>query len=545
VPIILSIGIGVSAQQEFRKHQLERETRLLQRRNSKLNTNGLIIEEEVIEEPAQEDSNKKVDAFGVVTLAALLPVLCIEILSVILVYSKPIEQIMKETKSVHHNSEMVFLEKSPIIEVIYAFRAIVPLGVLLVVVLLVFLRGHLPEITLRKIMALDASEQKPSKSEELRVISVEGSPNINLTTSIDVLRANKEELGLYETSEEEIARYRQEAKAGESVVPQLRFVIDTTAFVSTQDREEWLSKQKMFNERTTSGQDISSKFLRSRSKEQVYKDTAPMVGTDIDSDSHSESYEYKNRMNLVDSDESSASDSKNNRQWLSTSMKMILLGFGFAQMGMLLFNLGLTYGMTPLAGLLGKVLPTGLMAIDGVDNSPLFDRSIGLLIVCLFAFFLGVLATFAEPVMNVMGAKVEQITQGQFKSSVLIFAVSIGVGLGVLLGVLIILYQLSLIYFIIAGYGIALLLTHYSQEDVVNIAWDSAGVTTGPVTVPFVLALGLSFGNAVNAASGFGILACASFMPINSVLISGLILRYLASRRQVQNTSQIRTIPIS
>jgi hypothetical protein len=71
------------------------------------------------------------------------------------------------------------------------------------------------------------------------------------------------------------------------------------------------------------------------------------------------------------------------------------------------------------------------------------------------------------------------------------------------------------------------------------------GLFLGPVTVPFVLALGLSFGNAVNAASGFGILACASFMPINSVLISGLILRYLASRRQVQNTSQIRTIPIS
>lgn len=426
------------------------------------------------------------DAFGVVTLAALLPVLCIEILSVVLVYTKPLDQILKETKSVHHSSEMPFLEKSPIIEVIYAFRAIVPLGVLLIVVLLAFLRGHLPEISLRKIMALDASEQKPSKTEELHVISVESSPNMNLSTSMDVFRANKEELGLYETSEEEIARYRHEADAGQSVVPQLRFVIDTTAFVSTQDREEWLSKQKKFNERTTSGYEISSKFLRSRSKEQVYKDTAPMVGTDIDSeDSHSESYEFKNQTDLADSNESDSNESgsKTNRQWLSTSMKMILLGFGFSQIGMLLFNLGLTYGMTPLAGLLGKVLPTGLMAVDGVDNSPLFDRSIGLLIVCIFAFFLGVLATFAEPIMNVMGSKVEQMTQGQFKSSVLIFAVSIGVGLGVLLGVLIILYQLSLIYFIIGGYGIALLLTHYSQEDIVNIAWDSAGVTTGKIFI--------------------------------------------------------------
>ena len=440
------------------------------------------------ERPEHEEKSNKVEAFGVVTLAALLPVLCIEILSIILVYTKPIEQILKETKSIHHNSELQFLEKSPIIEVIYTFRAIVPLGVLLVVVLLVFLRGHLPEITLQKIMALDASEQKSSKpTEELHVISVENSPKVNLNTSADVLRANKEELGLYETSEEEIERYKQEAKSGDSVVPQLRFVIDTTAFVSIQDREEWLSKKKMFSERTTAAHDSSSKFLRSRSKEQVYKDTAPMVGTDIEEDSHSsEGYEQKTRSDLIESgdSENDSEISQNNRKWISTSMKMILLGFGFAQLGMLLFNLGLTYGMTPLAGLLGKVLPTGLMAVNGTENSPLFSHSVGLLIVCLFAFFLGVLATFAEPVMSVMGTKVEQITQGQFKRSMLIFAVSIGVGLGVMLGVLIILYQLSLIYFILVGYGIAIVLTHYSQEDIVNIAWDSAGVTTGKITHP-------------------------------------------------------------
>ena len=61
-----------------------------------------------------------------------------------------------------------------------------------------------------------------------------------------------------------------------------------------------------------------------------------------------------------------------------------------------------------------------------------------------------------------------------------------------------------------------------SSEEFVNVAWDSAGVTTGPITVPLVLAMGLGFGNAVEAVEGFGILSMASICPIVSVLITGL-----------------------
>jgi hypothetical protein len=75
---------------------------------------------------------------------------------------------------------------------------------------------------------------------------------------------------------------------------------------------------------------------------------------------------------------------------------------------------------------------------------------------------------------------------------------------------------------LLPGYGIAIVLTLLSTEEFVNIAWDSAGVTTGPVTVPLVLAMGLGFGSAVGAIDGFGILAMASIGPIISVLITGL-----------------------
>ncbi|HSO83856.1 DUF1538 family protein, partial [Thiocapsa sp.] len=64
-----------------------------------------------------------------------------------------------------------------------------------------------------------------------------------------------------------------------------------------------------------------------------------------------------------------------------------------------------------------------------------------------------------------------------------------------------------------------------------NVAWDSAGVTTGPITVPLVLAMGLGLGNATHAVEGFGILCLASIGPIISVLLTGLWARMQAGRQ--------------
>ncbi|MGA0394988.1 MAG: DUF1538 domain-containing protein, partial [Rhodospirillales bacterium] len=138
------------------------------------------------------------------------------------------------------------------------------------------------------------------------------------------------------------------------------------------------------------------------------------------------------------------------------------------------------------------------------------------------AWALGFDATLAEPALNALGLTVENLTNGAFKRRFLIYAVSIGVGFGISLGVLKIIYNLPIAYFLIPGYAIAIVLTALSSEEFVNIAWDSAGVTTGPVTVPLVLSMGLGFGNAVNAIDGFGILAMASICPILSVLTVGI-----------------------
>ena len=99
-----------------------------------------------------------------------------------------------------------------------------------------------------------------------------------------------------------------------------------------------------------------------------------------------------------------------------------------------------------------------------------------------------------------------------------VYTVCFGVGTGMVVGATKILFGAGLIYFIMLKYAVALTLTTLISEDFVNIAWDSAGVTTGPVTVPFVLSVGVGCSKAVQASEGFGILACASVWPLISVL---------------------------
>ena len=120
------------------------------------------------------------------------------------------------------------------------------------------------------------------------------------------------------------------------------------------------------------------------------------------------------------------------------------------------------------------------------------------------------------------------------------FAVSIGVGCGIALGILKIVYNIPIFYLIIPGYLVAIVLTIFSSEEFVNVAWDSAGVTTGPVTVPLVLAMGLGFGSALGVTEGFGILSMASIGPIIAVQVTGLWIRWKIKRRRTSaSTSQI------
>ena len=105
------------------------------------------------------------------------------------------------------------------------------------------------------------------------------------------------------------------------------------------------------------------------------------------------------------------------------------------------------------------------------------------------------------------------------------YSVAGGVAVGIALGVAKLVLNFDLMKVLLPLYAIGILLTVFSTEEFVNVAWDSAGVTTGPVTVPLVLAMGLGLGSAVSAVEGFGILSLASICPIVAVLSMGIFIR--------------------
>ncbi len=203
-------------------------------------------------------------------------------------------------------------------------------------------------------------------------------------------------------------------------------------------------------------------------------------------------------------------------------LNVLLYGIFMALLGMMVFNLGLTAGLVELGNQAGSNVPWAFSPHRETGAAPLYPRALGLTMTLVFAFCIGYGATVAEPALNAMGLTVENLSDGAFKKRLLIHAVAFGVGLGAALGVAKILFGLSLAYILFAAYSLALALTVFSREELVNLAWDSAGVTTGPVTVPLLLALGVGLAEAVGAAEGFGILALCSAGPIISVLAVGL-----------------------
>lgn len=205
------------------------------------------------------------------------------------------------------------------------------------------------------------------------------------------------------------------------------------------------------------------------------------------------------------------------------------IGLAFSVIGMTLFILGISLGLTPLGQQLGSNVPGTFATIIpwGMDDiaKPLFESTvIGKLVAVLFGFLLGYGATLAEPALNALGKTVERITVGSFRKRLLMQSVAIGVGLGIAMGVYMLTHNIPLMFFLIPPYLLLIVLTLLSSEEFVNFAWDSAGVTTGPITVPLVLAMGLGIGNNIpGVMDGFGILALASVGPIITVLTVGLL----------------------
>lgn len=211
------------------------------------------------------------------------------------------------------------------------------------------------------------------------------------------------------------------------------------------------------------------------------------------------------------------------RYWLKEKEEGIplshfLLAGGFAIFGLLFFNFGLAVGLSELGNQVGGRLP----ATFHPPGESIYPAVIGKAIVVIFGAVLGYGATLAEPAFNTMGAQVEEITQGAFKKWLFGQAVALGVGVGAGLGVASLVFGLDLLYLLLPPYVALFFLTIFVNEKYNCIAWDGGAVTTGPVTVPLKIAIGIALSHATGFAEGFGIIALASAYPVMNILLLGL-----------------------
>ena len=124
-----------------------------------------------------------------------------------------------------------------------------------------------------------------------------------------------------------------------------------------------------------------------------------------------------------------------------------------------------------------------------------------------------------------MGRTTERLTRGEFSKRAVMSSVALGVAVGVALGIMRMIKRWHLGTMLVCSYSVALLLTLPCNDMYVCVAWDAAGVTTGSITVPLVLAMGLGLGKQLQVHDAFGVLSMASVGPILSVLITGLWLK--------------------
>ena len=145
-------------------------------------------------------------------------------------------------------------------------------------------------------------------------------------------------------------------------------------------------------------------------------------------------------------------------------------------------------------------------------------------LIAIVCFIVGLIITVAEPDLKVLAAQMTAIDSNTF-----ILCVGIGVGLFLSLAALRILFQINLKILISIFYGILLLMLFISSKDIIPVAFDSGGVTTGPISVPFIIAMGLGFSSSRNSKKSkddsFGLVALCSIGPILIVLLFGLLMK--------------------
>ena len=201
------------------------------------------------------------------------------------------------------------------------------------------------------------------------------------------------------------------------------------------------------------------------------------------------------------------------------TLALFLSGTALLIVGMALFTLGADLGMTPMGNQIGEKLVK-------MKNLKFF---------IITALGLGFFVTIAEPDLQVLAKQMPDIVMFSLfgtdfsVGTVLILAVAAGVGFFLMFSVIRILFRMKLSFVFLIFYVIVFIVAMFTQKEYLAVAFDSGGVTTGPITVPFILALGVGIasvsGRENSLDDSFGLVALCSIGPILTVLIMGMFIK--------------------
>ncbi|MBP6162177.1 MAG: DUF1538 family protein, partial [Clostridia bacterium] len=199
----------------------------------------------------------------------------------------------------------------------------------------------------------------------------------------------------------------------------------------------------------------------------------------------------------------------------------IYLGMLFCYIGLTIFMIGVMGGFMSTGHILGAKLVTGdkrwMTAIAG--------------------FFLGMVTVIAEPAVHVLTQSIEEVTEGAILRKVVLAFLSIGVAFAVMLAVIRIYTPgLHLWHILLPGYILVMIMSFFTPDIFVGIAFDAGGVASGPMTATFILAFTQGIAAGVPGADplldGFGVIALVALAPLITLQLLGLISIIQANKRK-------------
>lgn len=206
------------------------------------------------------------------------------------------------------------------------------------------------------------------------------------------------------------------------------------------------------------------------------------------------------------------------------SLVMFVTGAVMLILGMGLFQLGAEMAMTPIGEGIGVQI----------------SRTRKVLMILLMGFVMGAIITISEPDLQVLAQQVPSVP-----NRVLIQTVAVGVGIFLALAILRIKFQIDLSKLLIVLYLLLICASFLVPKEFLAVAFDSGGVTTGPMTVPFIMAMGIGLASRRtdknSASDSFGLVALSSIGPILAVLILGCFYRPTEAAYSLGDVAEVAT----